>query len=35
MNDQPWPQRGQPVSLTQLVSALRKACVKRTQTGNT
>ena len=35
MNDQPWPRRGQPVSLTRLVSALRKALVKRTQPGNT
>ena len=35
MNHQPWPRRGQPVSLTRLVSALRKALVKPTQSGNT
>ena len=34
MSDQPWPRRGQAVSLTRLVSALRKALVKRTPTGN-
>ena len=34
MNGQPWPKAGGPVSLTGLISALRKALVKRTQTGN-
>ncbi len=35
MNDQPWPKAGQPVCLTRLVAALRKALVKRTQAGST
>ena len=35
MNGQPWPGRGQAVSLTRLLAALRKALVKRTQPGNT
>jgi len=34
-NGLPWAGRSQPVSLTRLISALRKAFVKRTQAGST
>lgn len=31
MNGQPWPQDGRPVSLTRVMTALRKALVKSLQ----
>jgi hypothetical protein len=32
MNGQPWPKHGRPVSLTRLLTALRKSLVKACQT---
>lgn len=33
MNGQPWPKAGQPVSLTRVLTALRKALVRSHATG--
>jgi hypothetical protein len=34
MNGAPWPARGGPVSLTRLVTALRKSLVRANRDGN-